>query len=93
MQVVLREELHCIKQSGKLAVVSTECVAPDLLDITQKLGPVVVGTLNVMAYKAPHFLIVTRQHWSGCQKHKEEQVSSEVLAHNLSQLIVVPDRH
>ena len=73
MQVVLREELHGIKQSGKLAIVSTECVAPDLLDITQELGSVMVSSLNGMAYKTPHFLIVTWQHWSGCQKHKENR--------------------
>ena len=58
MQVVLREELHCIKQSGKLTVVATECVAPDLLDIAQKLGSVVISTLNSLANESPHPLVV-----------------------------------
>ena len=91
MQVVLREELHCIKQSGELAVVATECVASDLFNIAQELGSVMVSTLKSMANQSPHLLKVADL--SSRQEDKEEQVSSEVLAHDLSQLIVVPDRH
>ena len=91
MQVVLREELHCIKQSGELAVVATGCVAPDLFSIAQKLGSVMVSALNSMANESPHPLKVADL--SGRQEDKEEQVSADVLAHDLSQFVVVPDRH
>ena len=89
--MVLREELHCVKQSGEPAVVATESEASELLDITQKLGSVMVSTFYGLANKSPHSLVVSGR--DSRQEDKEEQVSSDVLAHNLSQFVVVSDRH
>ena len=50
-----------------------------------------VGTFYSLANESPHSLVVSGR--DSRQEDKEEQMSSDVLAHDFSQFVIVSDRH